>query len=105
MNYEIATKLDDLIITIKNNLKVKRIMELKEEIYKDDELKKQLNRFHEIQDDIYSNEYVSIKKEIIENELIKEFKILENELYFLVLEENQKMKALIDRKKCTHESN
>lgn len=97
---EINEKLNDLIGEIDNNPKVLRLKELKEEIYKDKKLKELLEKFRAL-DNEFSNEYVELKKQILDNPLVKEYKNLENELYFCVLEINKKLNTLLDRKKCS----
>ena len=96
---DISDKLNELVGEIDNNPKVLRLKELKEQIYKDKKLKELLERFRSL-DNEYSDEYVELKKQILDNLLVKEYKILENELYFCVLEINKKLNTLLDRKKC-----
>ena len=97
---EINDKLNDLIGEINNNPKVLRLKELKEQIYKDKKLKELLEKLRAL-DNEFSNEYVELKKQILDNPLVKEYKNLENELYFCVLEINKKLNTLLDRKKCS----
>ena len=96
---EISDKLDELIDEIDNNPKVLKLKQLKEQIYKDENLKQQLEQFRNL-DNEYSSKYIELKKLILENPLVKEYKLLENELYFCVLEVNKRLNTLLDRKKC-----
>ncbi len=100
MTFEINEKLDEVVDTIRNNEKVKRMQELKKEMYSDRELSRNLEDFRKIQLNSYSYEYVEKKKKILENEYVKEYKVLENELYFTVLEINKRLNTLLDREKC-----
>ena len=73
--------------------------ELKERIYNDKILEKKLKEFRELENK-YSKEYVELKRDILDNSLVREYQQLENELYFTVLEINKRLNSLIDRKKC-----
>ena len=92
---ELNTKLFELSNTINSNDKIKRMIELKDIIYNDNDLKEKLDYIHN-EDNTYSDKYIKIKKEIIENNYIKEYRELENELYFLVLDLNKNLNRLID---------
>ena len=97
---QINDKLNELLDEIDNNPKILRLKELKEEIYKDQTLKQQLEDFRNL-DNEYFSKYVELKKQILANPLVKEYKALENELYFCVLEMNKRLNVLLDRKKCS----
>lgn len=99
MTEEINSKLNDLIDSIDNNLKTIKMKELKERIYNDKILEKKLKEFRELENK-YSKEYVELKRDILDNSLVREYQQLENELYFTVLEINKRLNSLIDRKKC-----
>ena len=99
MAEEINSKLNDLIDSIDNNLKTVKMKELKERIYNDKILEKKLKEFRELENK-YSKEYVELKRDILDNSLVREYQQLENELYFTVLEINKRLNSLIDRKKC-----
>lgn len=99
MTEEINSKLNDLIDSIDNNLKTVKMKELKERIYNDNILEKKLKEFRELENK-YSKEYVELKRDILDNSLVREYQQLENELYFTVLEINKRLNSLIDRKKC-----
>ena len=97
---EINDNLNELLDEIDNNPKIFRLKELKEQIYKDKELKQKLEDFRNLNNE-YSSKYIELKKEILDNPLVKEYKTLENELYFCVLEMNKRLNTLLDRKKCS----
>lgn len=99
MTEEINNKLNDLIDSIDNNLKTVKMKELKERIYNDKILEKKLKEFRELENK-YSKEYVELKRDILDNPIVREYQQLENELYFTVLEINKRLNSLIDRKKC-----
>ena len=100
MSDDIRDKLFNLLDIINNNKKVKRMKQLKTEIYESDDLKKLLNDFHDLSDDEYSDKYIQLKEKILNNKIITEYKVLENELYFTVLEINKMLNGLIDKRKC-----
>ena len=74
--------------------------ELKKKIENDVDLKNKLDKFHEVWKNEYSEEYVNLKKEILDNQYVKEYKVLENELYFTVLDINRKLNSLTVKRKC-----
>lgn len=102
MNSEVSCKLFDLIDTIEKNNKIIHMKKLKKIIKEDKQLKKDLEKFHEIMENEYSSEYIELKKKILENKAVSEYRILENELYFVVLDINNKLKNLIDKRKCSN---
>ncbi|MDD6879137.1 MAG: YlbF family regulator [bacterium] len=93
-------KLNDIINSINNIDEIKRMKSLKKEIYADKNLKEDLNAFHNIMENPYSNEYVELKRKILENDKVKEYKKLENKLFITVLEINKRLNTLIDKRKC-----
>ncbi len=105
MTEEVRDKLFDLIDTINNNKKVLRMKKLKKSIYNDKSISEDLSSFKKIMDNPYDNEYIYKKSKILDNKMIKEYKELENELFFIVQSINKDLKSLIDRKKCSNESN
>ena len=97
---EVNDKLNELLDEIDNNPKILRLRELKEQIYEDEILKQQIEDFRKL-DNEYSSRYIELKKQILNNSLVKEYKQLENQLYFCVLEINKRLNTLLDRKKCS----
>ena len=72
----------------------------KKKIENDVDLKNKLDKFHEVWKNEYSEEYVNLKKEILDNQYVKEYKVLENELYFTVLDINKELNSLTGKRKC-----
>lgn len=105
MDIELINKLDELIDIFNDSDEVKRIKVLKEKIYKNEKLKEKIERFNKVKENPYSNEFISLKKEILEDEEVKEFKLLENELLLLTLSINQKLNTLTKNKRCNNENN
>lgn len=104
MTEQILEKLDNLFNNLDKCDEVIKMKQLKQEIESNEELKCLLEKYHNT-DNKYSKEYVELKKQIIENPSINEYRSLENELYFTVLEMNKKLNKLVDKKRCQSESN
>ena len=98
MNSEVDKKLDELVDTINSNEKIIRMKELKEMIYSDKKLKEDLETYRNL--DEYSIDSTKLKEKIIENPLVKEYRKLENELYFTVLDMNKLLNSLIGKGSC-----
>lgn len=96
MNSEILLKVDDFISEVENSDEFKRFLELKKVIKSSSEIKDMMDKFHEEEKNIYSNSYVEIKRKILENEIVFEYKKLEKEISFLILELNNKLESLIE---------
>ena len=105
MDIELINKIDDLINIFDTSKELKKLKELKDKIYQNQELKQKLERFNKIKDNSYSNEYITLKKEILNISEIKEYKMIENELLLLTLSINQKLNTLTRKKGCNHENN
>ena len=95
MNSEIIEKIDEIISLLKDSKEIKEFYELKEKIINNKEL---LKKIEEVKNDEnkYSKNYIDKKKEIIELNDFKEYKIKEKELYMLVQSINIKLKSLIE---------
>ena len=100
MDIELITKIDELINIFDNSPEIKKLDKLKKELYQDQELKDLITKYQEYRDTSYSGDKVKIKKEIINNKLVNEYKKLEEQLYFLVLEINKRLKTLTEEKSC-----
>lgn len=95
MNSEILLKVDEFINVVENSCEFKRFLELKKVIKSSKEIKEMMDKFHEEEKNIYSNSYVEIKRKILENEKVSEYKKLEKEFSFLILKLNNKLEKLI----------
>lgn len=105
MDLNLINKLDELINIFDNSEEIKRITDLKQEIYQDIDIKKKIDRFNLLKDNPYSTELIDIRKELLNNSKIKEYKSIENELLLLTFSINQKLNSLINEKGCNHENN
>ena len=104
MNEKILDRIDTLFKELNNCDEILKMKKLKEEITSNEELKNLLEKYRNM-DNKYSKEYVELKKQIIENPLISEYRSLEDELYFTVLEMNKRLNKLVDKKRCQSENN
>jgi len=94
MNSDVICKLDELISLLDNSEDVKRMVYLKEKLMNNKLL---LDKISLVKDESnhYSNEYISLKNEIISSDDYKEYKSIENDLYYLVQDINAKLKTLL----------
>lgn len=104
MNEKILDRIDTLFKELNNCDEILKMKKLKEEITSNEELKNLLEKYRNM-DNKYSKEYVELKKQIIENPLISEYRSLEDELYFSVVEMNKRLNKLVDKKRCQSENN
>lgn len=100
MDNNLIIKIDELINIFEESNEIKRLIELKENIYKDETIKKDINTFNNIKDNPYNSELVEIRKRLLNNPDIKEYKQIENELLLITLSINQKLNSLTDKKGC-----
>lgn len=104
MNELLMEKLEELFRDVDNCPEVIEMLELKEQIYKDEYLKELLEKYRNIFNN-YDPKIKDIKKQIIEHPLVNKYRLLENELYFTILEMNQKFEKLFDKKRCNDAHN
>ncbi len=93
-------KVYEILNIIDSSDLVLRYKKLKEDITNDISIKNDLDDLKKLSNE-YSQEYIEIKKKLITNPKIKEYKQLENELYFLTLDINKKLKVINDKKSCS----
>ena len=103
MREEIEEKLDNLIELLDSDDRLKKIEILKNKLISDTTLIGKINNLKCL--DIYSDEYKKIKKELFELEEFVDFKELETEIDYLILEINSKLKELTNERRCVHENN
>ena len=105
MDLELIKKLDELITIFENSEEIKKLQRLKKEIYDNNQLKEKMDRFNKVRDNIYDEEYIKLKKEILNIDTVKEYKKIENDLYLLTLAINRKLKSLISSRDDCNENN
>ena len=94
MNDKILAKLDDVITCIKDSNDFKILGELKKDKYLQNEVIKKIDKLKLI--DNYSNKYVELKKEIMNDSTYKEYNTSYFNIYFLVQSMNKKLKELTE---------
>ena len=102
MDENVINKLYELVDCINSNEKILVLKHLKESIKSDVLLKEDLNKFHEIINSPYDENYVKLKSKILNNKNVKKYKMIENELFFVVSEISSKLKGLINQRKCSN---
>lgn len=102
MNDLLLAKLDELTNELDTSPEIIKMLELKKKIYEDEPLKALLDEYRGLNK--YDPKFIGIKKEIINNELIHEYRLLENELYFAILEVNNKLRKIFIKKRCDIEN-
>lgn len=90
---ELIEEVEKLKEELNNTTQVKEIKDLNKKIRKEEELLKKIEEYNK-------NNNEELKKEIISNPMFKEYKNKETELNLLILELNQKLKVLKDKKGC-----
>jgi len=103
MNEEINKKIDSLIVLLDNDARMIKLVEKKNKILKNKELLEKVNELKSL--DSYSNNYKLLKQELFNDEDFVSFKELENEINYLILEINNKLRKLTNERRCNHESN
>jgi len=84
---ELIEKVNELKLELDNTKEIKELKSINNEIMKDKELLEDIKKYNETQDE-------SIKERIINHKLFREYKHRENEVNFLILEINKKLKEI-----------
>lgn len=105
MDIELINKIDELLNVFEESKEIKKLSLLKENIYNNLYIKDKINHFNKIKDNPYSSEVINLRKELLNNEEIKEYKQIENELLLITMAINKKLKKLVKKEGCKHENN
>ena len=89
---ELIDKTEKLKESIDNLDKIKELKEINNMIMKDKELLKDIEEYNRTQDS-------KLKEKIINHELFRKYKHMENECNFLILEINKRLKEINNRNK------
>ena len=90
---ELIEKVNELKEELNNTKEVKDLKKINNEIMKDKNLLEDIKHYNETQDE-------KIKERIINNKLFREYKHNENEVNFLILEINKKLKEINGSRSC-----
>ena len=90
--------INELIRIIDQDKRIIDIKKNKEKLLLNEAFIEKLNKLKTL--DIYSSEYKTLKKELFDNSDFVLYKQLENDINLLILEINQKLNTLTDKKGC-----
>ena len=91
---ELIEKVENLKKELDNSKEVKHIKELNSKINDNKELISLIEKYNETQNE-------SIKEQIINNEFFREYKLSENEINYIILEINSKLKQISKKGSCS----
>ena len=99
MNESLYEKIDHhltkIIQLLDQSDELKQIEQWKEKIVNDATIKQKINKLKELEKNPYDPAYQKLRKELFEEEKIKNYKKLENDLYYFTLELSKELKELI----------
>ena len=99
MNESLYEKIDHhltkIIQLLDQSDELKQIEQWKEKIVNDATIKQKINKLKELEKNPYDTDYQKLRKELFEEEKIKNYKKLENDLYYFTLELSKELKELI----------
>jgi cell fate (sporulation/competence/biofilm development) regulator YlbF (YheA/YmcA/DUF963 family) len=95
---EILDKVDSIIFKLKNSKDIKRVYELKKEINSNENIKILLNEFNESKEN--NSNLLYSKNRLYNNETIKEYLSIQNNLDYIILHFNKSLSSLISNKLC-----
>lgn len=104
MNELVNEKLDELFESLNDCQEIKELKELKSQIYQSEKLKVLLEEYRNSSNQ-YDAKVIDMKRKIIEDPMILRYHSLENELYYSILEVNQKLEKLFNKKRCRDANN
>ena len=91
---ELIEKVENLKKELDNSKEVKHIKELNSKINDNKELISLIEKYNETQNE-------RIKEQIINNEFFREYKLSENEINYIILEINSKLKQISKKGSCS----
>ncbi len=103
MNELLQEKMDELFTELDQTKEIQRLKELKRSILNDEKLKKLLEDYRN-NSNLYNPKTIEMKRQIINAPIIQEYHLLEDELYFSILEINRKLETLFHKKRCDDEN-
>ena len=91
---ELIEKIDNVKKELDNSKEVKHIKELNSKLKDNKELISLIEKYNNTQDE-------SIKEQIVNNEFFREYKLSENEINYIILEINSKLKQISKKGSCS----
>ena len=98
----IEEKMEELISALNQDSRIIEVQHYKQKLLENKELIEKITKLQQL--DIYSNEYKKLKIELFQNPDFIKFKHYENEVNFLIVQINHKLKSLIEKKGENHEN-
>ncbi len=98
MNIEIINKLDEITKILEEDKDNIKMIQLRKQIENDKELIDKINIIKNIES--YSNEYINLKNEVLNNIKFQEYKNIEKDLYYTIKEINIKLNTLKEKSVC-----
>jgi cell fate (sporulation/competence/biofilm development) regulator YlbF (YheA/YmcA/DUF963 family) len=95
---EILDKVDNIIFKLKNSKDIKRIYELKSEINSNENINLLLDEFNKSKEN--DSNLLYSKNILYNNEIIKEYLSIQNNLDYIILHFNKGLSSLISNKLC-----
>ena len=105
MQEEVYQKLDELIDCLEESSIIKDVKRLKKIALEDEQLVNLLDEYHKKIDLYRDYELIDLKRKIIDNSNFSNYKAKEQELYYLVLEINNRLTKITKEKSCRYENN
>lgn len=96
-------KIDNLINLLDNDSRIISLLDEKNKILGNQELIDKISKLKTLNK--YSIEYKKLKNELFNNFDFVSFKEMENEINYLILEINSRLRTLTDERRCKSESN
>ena len=96
----IEIKLKELEELIQNNPDFQELKSLQEKLLKDKSVLNDLEKLKQ-EENIYSKNYLELKKKLYEHDDYQRYQELENSFYYLSLEINQILGELTGKKECS----
>ena len=96
---ELINKVYEIIDLLKESKEIEEFLKLKETI-KQDTVILPLLKYIKENENIYTNEYIELKRQLLTNEKVKKYKKIENDLYFLSLDMNRRLNKINSKKSC-----
>lgn len=102
MKEKMNEMIDTILSILDRDERITSLKRQKQKLMQDEYLLTQLQKLRAL--DSYSDEYKKLKQQLFQNPDFVKFKQLENEIDFLILEINQKLKSLTEERSCNHEN-
>lgn len=103
MKEELNIKIDNLIALLDSDPRIIKLVEEKDKLLNNKELLDSINMLKRL--DKYSDEYRMLKNKLFTDPNFVSFKELENEINYLILQINTKLKELTNERRCNNENN